>query len=81
MPLNNLLDNKFEFAYQTKQPISDINSLPYWELEAYIERLNEKNKEAEAKQKAAEKEQAKNQQMNNKSFNLSKFKRPKTPKF
>lgn len=61
MPLKSLLDNKFEFMYQTKQPISDINNLPYWELEEYIERLNKKNEEKERQQKKQNEEHKKAQ--------------------
>lgn len=61
MPLNHLLDNKFEFMYQTKQPISDINGLPYWELEEYIERLNKKNAEKEKQHKKHNEEYKKTQ--------------------
>lgn len=75
-----MLDNKFEFCYQTKQSILDINQLPYWEFEEYIERLNEKNKEIEKQQKKQD-EQYKNSQSNSgigkfnpKSF-MSKLKR------
>lgn len=63
MPLKNLLDNKFEFCYQTKQPISVINDLPYWELEEYIQRLNKKNEEIE-KQNKKQNEEYKKMQTN-----------------
>lgn len=61
MPLNHLLDNKFEFIYQTQQPISDINELPYWELEEYILRLNKKNEEKEKQYKKQNEEYKKQQ--------------------
>lgn len=73
------MDNKFEFMYQTKQPISDINNLPYWELEEYIERLNKKNEEKEKQQKKQNEEYKKMQNsggvgnFNPKSF-MNKFK-------
>lgn len=55
------MDNKFEFMYQTKQPISDINELPYWELEEYIQRLNKKNEEKEKQHKKQNEEYKKQQ--------------------
>lgn len=80
MPLNSLLDNKFEFFYQTKQPIPAINDIPYWEFEAYIERLNIKNKELEKQAKKQQDEQEKAQQNNSSSKFGNIMKRFKAPK-
>ena len=48
MPLNNLLDNEFEFMLQTHQQISEIENMRYWKFEAFIERLNRRNDELAA---------------------------------
>ena len=83
IPLNNLLDNQFEFIIQTNQPISEILNLPYWKFEAFIERLNKRNEEIAAKQRKEAEEQKKQQQqmgnlgsINPSSF-MNKFKGPK----
>ena len=45
MPLTTLLDNEFEFICQTHCQPSEIDKLPYWKYEGFIERLNKKNAE------------------------------------
>jgi hypothetical protein len=82
MPLNSLLDNQFEFIIQANQPISDIENLPYWKFEAFIERLNKRNDEIK-KQRKKEDEEMKKQQSSsgvgkyNTSSFIPKFKAPK----
>ena len=81
MPLNNLLENKFQYSIQTKTSIADINDMPYWEFEHYITLLNRHNDEV-AKERKKQEEQQKNAQANQapkSNFNMSsimnKFKR------
>lgn len=82
MPLNNLLDNEFEFMIQTHQPIDVIENMPYWKFEMFIERLNKRNDELASRRKKEEEEHKKSQSssgignMNPSSF-MSKFKAPK----
>jgi len=79
MPLNNLLDNQFEFMLQTHQQISDIENMKYWKFEAFIERLNRRNDELAQRRKKEEEEHKKAQSnsgignFNAKSF-MNKFK-------
>lgn len=82
MPLNNLLDNEFEFIIQTNQPLSEILNIPYWKFEAFIERLNKRNDEINQKRKKEEEEQKKSTGNLNSSFNVgSMMNKFKTPKF
>lgn len=56
MPLNNILDNKFEFLDFGVSTL-EVNSWKWWEYEEFIKRLNTKRE----KEEAARKEQEKNQ--------------------
>ena len=82
MPLNNLLDNEFEFMIQTHQPINVIENLPYWKFEAFIDRLNKRNDELAQRRKKEEEEHKKSQsnsgvgKFNASSF-MNKFSKPK----
>ncbi len=62
MPLTNLLDNEFEFMFQTKCQPSEIMDMPYWKFELFIERLNKKNDEEHARQRKQQDEYKKQQQ-------------------
>jgi len=82
MPLNNLLDNEFEFMLQTHQQISEIENMRYWKFEAFIERLNRRNDELAQRRKKEEEEHKKSQagsgigNFNAGSF-MNKFNTPK----
>ncbi len=77
----NSLDNEFEFMDQTKCQPSEINQMPYWKFEMFIERLNRKNDKEKERQKNQEKERAKEQktqkipQQKIPKVNIPKFKR------
>lgn len=82
MPLNNLLDNEFEFLMQTHQQVDVIEKMPYWKFEAFIERLNRRNDEIASQKKKQDEEHKKSQASsgignhNTNSF-MNKFKAPK----
>ncbi len=61
MPLNNLLDNEFEFMMQAHQPLSEVMDMPYWKFESFIERLNKRNDEIASHRKKQEEEHKKSQ--------------------
>ncbi len=81
MPLTNLLDNKFEFIHQEKIQPSEIGNLPYWEFEAFIERLNKKNDEEREKDRKRNEELKKQNNQNNINPNKYIPKKPKMPKY
>lgn len=82
MPLNNSLENEFEFMMQTHQQIDVIENLPYWKFEKFIELLNKRNDELVAQRKKQEEEHKKSQansgmgNFNTNTF-MNKFKSPK----
>lgn len=81
MPLENLLENEFEFIHQTKQPINVVENMEYWKFEKFCQLLNKKNEQLEKQHKKQNDEQSK-QQTNNGSYNPSKMmKKFKMPKF
>jgi hypothetical protein len=59
---------------QTKQPLRDIENMPYWKFEAFIERLNKHNHELK-KQRDKQMEEQKN---NSKSYKPPRS--PRTPR-
>lgn len=79
MPLTNSLDNEFELIHQEKIQPSEIGNLPYWKMEAYIERLNKKNEEERDRQRKQEEQQKKQNQSTNHSKYMPKM--PKMPKY
>lgn len=83
MPLNNILDNEFEFMMQSRQNIDVIENLPYWKFEAFIERLNRRNDEIASQHKKQEEEHKKAQSNSGiGNFNPSSFmNKMKSPKF
>lgn len=56
MPLNNILDNKFEFMDFGISTL-EVNTWKWWEYEEFIKRLNNKRE----KEEQARKDQEKNQ--------------------
>ena len=76
MPLNNLLDNEFEFMFQTKQSINSILDMPYWKFEEFIERLNNKNKQKEQEEKKQQQQQQQSQ-FKTPNYKQPRFKMPK----
>jgi hypothetical protein len=73
--LTTLIQNKFEFLWQKNIPFSEWNDMPYWEFEAVIKMMNERNKEENERQKSAEKQK---QQASN-IPNMGNFKIPNMP--
>lgn len=79
MPLTNLLENKLEFMIQAHQSTTVIDAWPFYEFQIYIDLLNQRNKEREAKNTAS------TETTDNKSSGLlgslnrmaNKFKKPK----
>lgn len=81
MPLTNSLDNEFELLHQEGIQPSEIGNLPYWKLEAFIERLNKKNEEEKDRQRKQEEQQKKHSQSNNTNPSKYMSKLPKMPKY
>jgi hypothetical protein len=68
--------------FQTKCQPSEMDNMPYWKFESFIERLNKKNDEEHARQKKQQDEYKKQQQSSGiGNFNANNFlrgiKRPK----
>jgi TPP-dependent 2-oxoacid decarboxylase len=77
MPLEHLLENEFEVVHQTKQPFSDVENLPYWKFEKFVEFLNKKNDEQKKEHKKQNEQKQNNVGKYNPNSFMKKFKSPK----